>query len=681
MPQSPKVVELNMRTLLHADRYLIPYYQRDYAWAQPQVEQLLRDIQDSWERPVKEGESHSYYLGTLVVNAEITKSGECQFETIDGQQRLTTLHIIWGALKALLPQDIFRDYRLNLEFACRDRATSSLKAIADPKIESRAGAEHHAGIQDAHRDVVAFFMNRKKFRQNDVVEFANYFLNHVKIIRVQVPQDTDLNHYFETMNSRGEQLEKHEILKARLMVHLDKEKGEQNAFGKIWDACADMSRYVQMGFGTSYRAAIWGNGWDRIQYTGFDEINNAMIRAKKHADDELKGSAINQSGSVAENQTLEEMVGKLIPESKESSGLGTDSPDRFQAAIDFPNFLLQVLRLHWHYRKANYSQPDSGDVALDDKQLIKEFERTILNPERPEASMRVKSFAYDLLWLRWILDSYILKRDHSENRDKWSLLKLRNATNPNENKVRFTKPWSEEDGEEIDGDLRQMIMVQSMFHVTYSGNAYKNWLTGALNFIYKAGYATKLEHVDYLRHFEDMARAYMFEHYLKPGEKGNSAFHKIVFSRSETFSLSSTEPIWEILNSGVGTPHFVFNYLDYLLWKRDKKGSSQFEFTSSRNSIEHFYPQDPKEGILIEQDATIHHENIHRFGNLCLLNRSKNSEVSNYLPPAKIAHFKEPQKESLKFQLMWDKAGNWSKSSIDQHEKEMIDILKEALNS
>jgi Protein of unknown function DUF262/Protein of unknown function (DUF1524) len=679
MPE--KVVELNMRTLLHADRYLIPYYQRDYAWAQPQVEQLLRDIQDSWERPVKEGENHAYYLGTLVVNAEITKSGEHKFETIDGQQRLTTLHIIWGALKALLPQDVFRDYRLNLEFACRDRATASLKAIDEGEIESRDGAERHSGIQDAHRDVVAFFKNRKKFRQNDVVAFAQYFLDHVKIIRVQVPQHTDLNHYFETMNSRGEQLEKHEILKAQLMAHLDHEKGEQSTFANIWEACADMSRYVQMGFSTDHRAAIWGNNWDWIQYTSFDEINAAMIRAKKNADDELKGSAKNLSGSVAMNQTLAEMVRKLIPESQESNNRGEDSPDRFQPAIDFPNFLLQVLRLHWHHGKADYGQPDSGDVALDDKQLIKEFERTILNPDNPDPSMRVKRFAYDLLWLRWKLDSYILKRDHSEKRAKWSLLKLRNATDPKENKVRFTKPWSKDDGEEIDVDLRQMIMVQSMFHVTYSGNAYKNWLTGALNFIYRSGYATKLDQGNYLRHLEDMARAYLFEHYLKPDEKGHSAFHKIVFPKSETVSLSSKEPDWEILNSGVGTPHFVFNYLDYLLWKRDKKGPSQFEFTSSRNSIEHFYPQVPKEGILIEQDATIHHENVHRFGNLCLLNRSKNSEISNYLPPAKIAHFKEPEKESLKFQLMRDKAGTWSKSSIDQHGKEMIDVLKETFNS
>ena len=38
-------------------------------------------------------------------------------------------------------------------------------------------------------------------------------LKSVKIIHYRVPKDVDLNHYFEVMNSRGEQLEKYEIIK------------------------------------------------------------------------------------------------------------------------------------------------------------------------------------------------------------------------------------------------------------------------------------------------------------------------------------------------------------------------------------------------------------------------------------------------------------------------------------
>jgi uncharacterized protein with ParB-like and HNH nuclease domain len=57
-------------------------------------------------------------------------------------------------------------------------------------------------------------------------EFCNYFFEKVTILRILVPEDTDLNHYFEIMNSRGEQLEKHEILKAKMLEVLEDDNFE-----------------------------------------------------------------------------------------------------------------------------------------------------------------------------------------------------------------------------------------------------------------------------------------------------------------------------------------------------------------------------------------------------------------------------------------------------------------------
>ena len=42
----------------------------------------------------------------------------------------------------------------------------------------------------------------------DIESFKSFFLDKVHIIHYRVPKDVDLNHYFEVMNSRGEQLEK-----------------------------------------------------------------------------------------------------------------------------------------------------------------------------------------------------------------------------------------------------------------------------------------------------------------------------------------------------------------------------------------------------------------------------------------------------------------------------------------
>ncbi|MEF1342240.1 hypothetical protein REH81_36750, partial [Vibrio rotiferianus] len=90
--------------------------------------------------------------------------------------------------------------------------------------------------------------------------FSQYLLNNVMILRVVVPESTDLNHYFEIMNNRGEQLEKHEVLKAKFMATLDTDD-ERSCFSTIWDACSNMKRYTQMGFQADLRKEIFGDDW------------------------------------------------------------------------------------------------------------------------------------------------------------------------------------------------------------------------------------------------------------------------------------------------------------------------------------------------------------------------------------------------------------------------------------
>ena len=63
-----------------------------------------------------------------------------------------------------------------------------------------------------------------------ILEFSNYLLNNTLLLKVEVPPDTDLNHYFEIMNVRGEQLEKHEVLKSRLMSFLVEEADRELFF-------------------------------------------------------------------------------------------------------------------------------------------------------------------------------------------------------------------------------------------------------------------------------------------------------------------------------------------------------------------------------------------------------------------------------------------------------------------
>ena len=81
---------------------------------------------------------------------------------------------------------------------------------------------------------------------------------------------------------------------------------------------------------------------------------------------------------------------------------------------------------------------------------------------------------------------------------------------------------------------------------------------------------------------------------------------------------------------------FVFNYLDYLLWK--KGNGPKFIFTA-RSSIEHFYPQNKRDDKLFIDDKNTEDTLLHSFGNLCLISHSLNSRVSTDMPEVKVKYF------------------------------------------
>ena len=129
---------------------------------------------------------------------------------------------------------------------------------------------------------------------------------------------------------------------------------------------------------------------------------------------------------------------------------------------------------------------------------------------------------------------------------------------------------------------------------------------------------------------------------------------------------------------GLNTPHIVFNYLDYLLWKENKKKYKDFIF-EFRNTVEHWYPQNPSEDSFNKWE-----DGLDTFGNLCLLQRNINSKFSNLAPTSKLkTYIKSINKGSLKLRIMkeiTESVGDkkWKDEACKKHENEMINKLKEA---
>lgn len=79
-------------------RYFIPSYQRGYRWNQIQVRQLLDDIWEFIQASDGRPRSSFYCLQPLVVK----KQPDGSYEVVDGQQRLTTIHIILSRLVTMV---------------------------------------------------------------------------------------------------------------------------------------------------------------------------------------------------------------------------------------------------------------------------------------------------------------------------------------------------------------------------------------------------------------------------------------------------------------------------------------------------------------------------------------------------------------------------------------------------
>jgi hypothetical protein len=644
--QTESIKALTLSELLNSEeQYVIPIYQRNYAWEAKEIEQLIQDVIDySIHHSNK-----NYYIGTLVVAIE--QNG---FNTIDGQQRLTTLSILTAVIKNL-HKEINVDWfnSLNLHYESREKSVLSMNAA----FKGVFGNENYEpNIKAAYEICSRELVKKTVERGISITEFANYLYKYVKILRVPLPKGIDLNHYFEIMNSRGEQLEKHEILKAKLMecfnsISIEQKAREKyfNCFNLIWEACSNIEKYVQYGFTTEQRHLIFGqNNWNTISVYDFDDFVN-----------KLNPTLLNDTNSV--KQSIDEIIkANAVPYKEEEND---DNPERFNSIVNFQNFLLHVLRV----------QTAKDEVALDDKRLIDIFDKELKNSGEMQLKF-VKEFIYNLLKCKFLFDKYVIKREFTANTDRWSLKSLKwYSVGKVKNGVKYTNTFGEEDS--FDSDNRKVLMLLSMFHVSIPSMSYKYWLNASLNYLF---HQFEIDSKDYISYLEHIAKSFVFDRYLarQPSEYFAMIYENLNPVKREIDKLDLNK-----LRYGRIENNLVFNFLDYVLWihlKGTEKDSrvNSFEYTF-RSSVEHYYPQTP-----INNDVDVIDESfLHSFGNLCLISHEKNSRLSNFSATYKRDFYsKSATLDSMK-QFLMMKHNHWSIDEIETHNQAMIDLFSKNLNS
>ena len=652
MSDQPK--QLSIKALLDgSDEYVIPMYQRNYAWEEGEITQLIQDVIDYLPKPGDK--ARNYYIGSLVVY-ERPDTKTPVFETIDGQQRLTTLSLLTSYLKNTKAADLAWYSNLSIHFDSREHSRATFAAIfeghfKDDPAEVLAEKQINTGILNGYRLIQKVLPQKLRESKVSLQQFAEYLFSYVQIMRVKVPADTDLNHYFEIMNNRGEQLEKHEVLKSRMMEKLKDCKQSQNCLHTVWEACANMERYVQMGFTPGQRSSIFGEqNWGRFEPANFDELTVALHRTQEVAYKE--GVSL----------SLKDIIDRP-PVSAEKLDSGEEAPERFNTVINFPNFLLHVLRVDMQ-----------ADIPLDDKRLLDTFEAHVLR--QPDPAAAVKRFTFSLLRCKYLFDQYVIKREFIKGADGWSLKRFKWNEGGERSRVgrgSYVNTFGEEDGSE--GINRRILMLLSAFHVSTPTLVYKHWLNAALHHLF---HVEQVEAQAYLQHMESVAKAFVFDRFLAQ-EAGLDYFAMIYTSRGVCQTRRDSiaaETLESRLTFGNIENNLVFNFLDYLLWleHKDNEKVKSYEFTF-RSSVEHYYPQHPLLGH-VQLDV----KPLNSFGNLCLISHDKNSRLSNFMPVAKKEFYKNNTLDSVKQHLMMQ-AEPWDAHAIREHYEQMTEVLLKSLES
>lgn len=689
--------------------YKIPIYQRNYAWGRDEIYALIKDIYDSIkkEKPV-------YYIGTLVTY----KRDDNVYEVIDGQQRLTTIYIILKAieLKTKQSQKIVN----HLTYAARTQSAKTLKEM--PEFPE----DYDRGIKEGFDFALQGLNEIVGAEEHDIEHFRTYFLDCVHIIHYRVPKDVDLNHYFEVMNSRGEQLEKHEIVKAKLSNVFVHDDVAMKIFSRIWEASSDMGVYIQQKLPDP---SVFGRNLNCFVLSDFDALINertdetgSLNVISNDADSEKDQSDNVRSAALANDQKNKMSILKFLesPQQPISLNIDIDENDNYQPIIDFPNFLLIVLKITLAQNQCEEFDP--SDITLDDKELINEFEKVKLTQSF------VKQFTYNLLKAKYFLDNFVVHHINAADSDKENPWKLQTYIKDSD-KGYLKDLVSGEDKKAVQVELVQLL---SMFEVTFTAKQRKNYLFYCLMFLFEDNDPNA-----YLQFLRNLADKFFFDVYLDKTKLNNvnqprpNSFDETVIQNGRlNLSIANVKSNNDFVNlfcsvypqGSSNIPLFIFDYSDYKLWKKyadelrgkyAKEGDlrrkeffqslgcsdfgldffNNFYFSRTRKSLEHYYPQ-AKAG----ENQLIKSEEINCFGNFAMIGADANSTGSNWNPIEKKTRYLDSKSNqvsvaSLKFRIMLqicqdnydegikdsskkrDNGFEWNTDDMSRHQKRMLDIL------
>lgn len=218
-------------------KYIIPKFQREYIWNKDNWEELLNDVLES---------DGNHFIGSIICINKGTDTFNPELELIDGQQRLTTISLVFSAIYQLLKDKIEdNDDELKSELT-NLKWSLTLKHNKNLRIELSYQNNNHQDYQAVLSEigVIDFSdINLKNIGNRRIYKAYRYFLNKLEnfsekelfvllekikatmIVKIEVSSHSDAFLLFESLNNRGVPLSAIDLIKNKMLSELEKKAG------------------------------------------------------------------------------------------------------------------------------------------------------------------------------------------------------------------------------------------------------------------------------------------------------------------------------------------------------------------------------------------------------------------------------------------------------------------------
>lgn len=252
---------INEVTITGNNMFFIPDFQRSFVWGKEEIAQLFDDFaEDTNSFTIETGELEGYLLGNIVLIEQ--EDGPAM--VIDGQQRLTTITLIFRALMNIVNTkaskassnadrtkwvkkigDLMKGYSILNDDdevqALRLVHDASLKfgsyynkLLIDPEdVDDTANEINENDIEtpedaNIHEVYTYAYEYIQGLDNNQLNKFINYFRNKVKLIVTSAPTEAKAFQLFEILNDRGRSLEPMDLIKNTFLKVLHQEGRPRN---------------------------------------------------------------------------------------------------------------------------------------------------------------------------------------------------------------------------------------------------------------------------------------------------------------------------------------------------------------------------------------------------------------------------------------------------------------------